>query len=122
MKMIDANELLKELEKVCNSLQTKDTQRADLIMSGLYVAKRHIQEMPTVNLWKEVYDELTKNEMLCGKYDARTSDAEHFINGVWTVMEYIAERAGHHDEFDKMFMQNVIKSEEKALNAKEKTQ
>ena len=72
--------------------------------------------------WEEVYDELTKKEMLCGKYDARTSDAEHFINGVWTVMEYIADRAGYHDEFDEMFMQNVIKSEEKALNAKEKTQ
>lgn len=73
-----------------------------------------IEKAPTVNPWGIVYDELTKNEMLCGKYDARTSDAEHFINGVWTVMEVIAERAGCHDEFDEMFVQNLKDSEDRA--------
>lgn len=73
-----------------------------------------IKKMPTVNPWEIVYDELTKNEMLCGKYDARTSDAKHFINGVWMVMEVIAERAECHDEFDEMFMQNLKDSEDRA--------
>lgn len=64
--------------------------------------------------WEEVYNELTKLRMFTGIYDARTSDADHFINGVWLVMEVIAERANKQDEFNDMFAKNVIKSKEKA--------
>lgn len=71
--------------------------------------------------WEEVYNELTKLRMFTGIYDAKHG-VDHFMFGVHTVMEVIAERAGHQDEFNDMFMQNVLKCEEKALNAKEKTQ
>lgn len=119
MRLIDADYLIDDIEHNLWDWESVDGITASTVLKQTIT---DINNQPTVNSWKEVYNELTKNEMLCGKYDARTSDAEHFINGVWVVMEYIAERAGHHDEFNEMFMHNVIKSEEKALNAKEKTQ
>lgn len=70
--------------------------------------------------WEEVYNELTKLRMFTGIYDAKHGD-EHFMYGIQTVMEVIAERCNKQDEFNEMFAKNVIKSEEKALNAKEKT-
>ena len=78
-----------------------------------------IEKASTVDAWKFVYEELTKLRMFTGIYDARTSDAKHYINGVWTVMEVIAERAGCHDEFDKMFIHNVVESEERAERKEE---
>lgn len=78
------------------------------------VPSSEIENAPTVDAWNFVYEELTKLRMFTGIYDARTSDAHHFINGVWIVMEVIAERAGHQDEFNDMFMHNVVESEERA--------
>ena len=66
-----------------------------------------------MNAWEEVYSELIKNDMFCGRYDAKNGN-EHFMNGISTVMEYIAERAGHGKKFERMFMRNVINSEKRA--------
>ena len=59
--------------------------------------------------------ELKKISLFCGKYDAKNGN-EHFMNGVWTVVEYIAygasERCG--DELNQLFLDNLISSEEKA--------
>lgn len=83
MKMIDANELLNELEKVRCLLQMNDnTQRADLIMSGIYVAKRHIQEMPTVDIIRckdcKAYNGMkcVRNNMIAVRADDYCSRAE----------------------------------------------
>ena len=106
MRPIDADKELKNISEM--------VVKGETFTTAVEFAKIILRNAPTVNSWKEVYDELIKNEMLCGKYDARTSVAEHFINGVWTVMEYIAERAGCHDEFDEMFVQNLKESEDRA--------
>ena len=66
------------------------------------------------NAYKTVLDDLCKIDMLVGKYDATHGD-QHFINGIWTVMETIAYRVDEDcgDEFNDMFIVNLNKSEEK---------
>ena len=57
-----------------------------------------------------VLDKLKECELFCGKYDARNGN-EHFMYGISTVMEVIAHHAGN-EEFENMFLKNMIESEE----------
>lgn len=72
--------------------------------------------------YKAVYDDLIKCELLTGKYDA-TNGEEHYMYGISTVMEIIAYRADKtgvlHDLFEDMFLNNMMKSEEKSNNLRQ---
>ena len=59
--------------------------------------------------WKEVYEELVNIPLFCGTYDAKNG-SEEFMHGVSTVMESIAMKAGKQEEFDEMFLKNILKS------------
>lgn len=54
--------------------------------------------------------------LLVGEYDARNGN-EQFMHGISTVMEWIAYRVSEEDynEFNDLFIKNLIKSEQKAL-------
>ena len=60
---------------------------------------------------KIVLDKLKECRLLCGIYDAKNGN-EHYMYGISTVMEMIANYAGD-DEFEEMFMKNMADSEEK---------
>ena len=61
-----------------------------------------------------VFDELLKCDIFRGKYDAKNGN-EHFMYGVCTVMEYIANIISEecHDKFDAEFLKNMQESEDK---------
>jgi hypothetical protein len=63
--------------------------------------------------FKIVLAELRKIEMFSGHYDALNGN-DHFMNGIWTVMEVIADRAGEYNEFEGQFLQAMIESQDKA--------
>lgn len=65
-----------------------------------------------------VLNKLKECELLCGKYDARNG-SEYFMYGVSTVMEIIANYAGD-NEFEDMFLKNMIESEEKNEESRNK--
>lgn len=52
--------------------------------------------------------------LLIGKYDAKNGN-KNFMYGIYTAMEFINYKADptNEDAFDKMFMDNMAKSEEK---------
>ena len=60
-----------------------------------------------------VLAELSKIKLFSGCYDAVNGN-EHFINGVWSVMDVIADKAGKYDEFEDQFLKNVLESQAKA--------
>ena len=54
--------------------------------------------------------------LFVGEYDARNG-SEQFMHGVSLVMEWIAYKVSEEDynEFNDLFIKNLIKSEQKAL-------
>lgn len=58
-----------------------------------------------------VLNKLKECGLFCGKYDARNGN-EHYMFGISTVMEVMANYAGD-EEFEGMFMKNMTESEEK---------
>lgn len=58
-----------------------------------------------------VLNKLKECEVFFGKYDARNGN-KHYMYGVSTVMEIIANYAGD-EEFEDMFLKNMTKSEER---------
>ena len=64
--------------------------------------------------YKMVFDDLMECPLFRGEYDAENGN-ESFINGIWTVMEYIAcnvsEDVG--DKFNNEFVENMTKSKNK---------
>lgn len=56
-----------------------------------------------------VLNKLKECELFCGKYDARNGN-EHYMFGVSTVMEVIANYAGD-EEFINMFLKNMEESD-----------
>lgn len=60
---------------------------------------------------KIVLDKLKECRLFCGIYDAQNG-SEHYMYGISTVMEMIANYAGD-EEFEEMFMKNMADSEEK---------
>ena len=65
------------------------------------------------NPWMKVYWYLTSNPLFVGVYDTENGSAQ-FMNGVETVMEYIAEKAGKAEAFNSIFNDNIEKSLRKA--------
>ena len=65
--------------------------------------------------YKMVFDDLMECPLFRGEYDAKNEN-ESFINGIWTVMEYIAcnvsENVG--DKFNNEFAENMTKSKNEA--------
>lgn len=62
-----------------------------------------------------VYNELIKNPMFKGTYDAKHGD-EHFMYGICTVMEVIANNISEekYDEYSTLWVDNMLKSENKS--------
>lgn len=73
------------------------------------------KDMATKEAFREVYEFFTTEPTgyFAGTYDALHAN-RHFINGVWSVMEVIADMAGKLEEFDEIWSKNAAKSEEKA--------
>lgn len=63
-----------------------------------------------------VFNELSKNELLMGNYDARHGN-EHFMYGIAMVMDAITANISDefYDNFGDTFVRNMAKSKEKAL-------
>lgn len=61
-----------------------------------------------------VYNELIKNPMLQGNYDAKNGN-ENFMYGICTVMEVIANNISEekYDEYSTLWVNNMEKSESK---------
>ena len=61
-----------------------------------------------------VYNELIKNPLLQGNYDAKNGN-EHFMYGICTVMEAIANNVSEekYDEYSTLWVNNMTKSEER---------
>lgn len=70
---------------------------------------------------KEAYDVVLSDildngsKLFVGKYDANNGD-KHFMNGILTVMEYIAYKVDEEtgSEFSELFLQNITDSEKKS--------
>ena len=61
-----------------------------------------------------VYNELIKNPMFRGLYDAKHGD-KHFMYGVCTVIEVIASNISEetYNEYSNLWTDNMTKSEER---------
>lgn len=66
---------------------------------------RKTMKTVSVNEWKKVLNELTDVPMFAGKFDRKNADP-YFINGVATVMDYIAAQACEEDKFDRLWNNN----------------
>lgn len=64
--------------------------------------------------YKIVFDDLIQCNLFKGIYDARHGNAG-FMDGIWTVMEYIAQGVSDewYERFNQEFTQNMITSERK---------
>lgn len=73
--------------------------------------------MSLKDAYREVYNDMLNSGcgLLVGKYDAKHGN-EHFMFGIATVMELIANKVSDADynAFNDMFTQNMIDSERKA--------
>ena len=65
--------------------------------------------------YKIVFEDLKKVGLFCGVYDAKNG-SETYMHGISSVMECIAGNISDEvlDEFNTMFIGNLIASEEKA--------
>ena len=64
--------------------------------------------------YEMVFNDMTKKgpNLFQGKYDSKNGNKD-FMYGILTVMEFISYEAGMED-FDNVFIKNMIKSEERA--------
>lgn len=67
-----------------------------------------LEAAPTANPYKIVLEALKEVPMFTGKYDAKNGNI-HFMYGISTVLEYIADKAGD-EEYIDMFLDNMNKS------------
>ena len=73
--------------------------------------------MSKQEIYKTVLKDLVKCPMFLGNYDAKNG-SKQFMYGISTVMEFIAYNCGEeiYDEFEKIFLENLQKSVDKAQN------
>ena len=73
--------------------------------------------MEKAEIYKTVLKDLAECPMFLGIYDAKNG-SEQFMYGISTVMEFIAYNCGEeiYDEFEKIFLENLQKSVDKAQN------
>lgn len=67
-------------------------------------------EKKLMNAYRMVYEDLAKNPLFMGRYDAKNG-SETYMHGVACVMESIAFYADKSEEFDNLFLKNLIESE-----------
>ena len=68
--------------------------------------------MTKAEAFRIVYNELVKQNMFTGNYDAKHGNFA-FMCGINTVMEVIADEAGCLEKFEEMFNHNMVESERK---------
>lgn len=74
-----------------------------------YDHSKEPKEDESDNPWLNVFWYLTSNMLFIGEYDAENGN-EQFMNGVETVMEYIADKAGKAEFFRSVFYGNIKRS------------
>lgn len=75
-----------------------------------------LEKMNLADAYYLVYKDLMKDEgLFTGVYDAKNGKSE-FMDGIATVMEYIAYQVGDdcYNAFCDKFAENMLKSEERA--------
>lgn len=72
--------------------------------------KQVAKDMKRVS-YKIVFDDLMECPLFRGEYDVENG-SEDYMNGIWTVMEYIANGVSEDTEikFENEFVKNMIKS------------
>ena len=91
-------------------------------------AQRIVRRLPAMTnkeAYKIVFDDLTREDgcaLFRGVYDAKNGKTS-YMYGISHVMEYIAIQVSEQtrDNFEEMFLKNMIKSEEKAERVKTNT-
>lgn len=80
----------------------------------IILLEREVKEMNKREAFEIVYNELIKNPLLQGNYDAKNGN-EHFMYGICTVMEVIANNVSEekYDEYSTLWVNNMAKSEER---------
>ena len=73
---------------------------------------RENEDMKKIEAYTIVYNELVRVGLFSGTYDA-VHGSRSYMNGVATVMEQIAMRAGVEKEYEELFMKNLVRSEQK---------
>lgn len=83
-------------------------------ISVIILLEREVKEMNKREAFEIVYNELIKNPMLQGNYDAKNGN-EHFMYGICTVMEVIANNVSEekYDEYSTLWVNNMAKSNER---------
>lgn len=84
---------------------------------GGLVHWKDIKDAPTVNMWSLVLDYLLEVSMFRMEFDAKNGN-EHFMYGIATVMDYIAEKADREDEYTRIFNDGLNLSRSKVANAR----
>lgn len=76
--------------------------------------KKGDTEMDKTEAFRIVYEELKKNPMFCGVFDAKHGNRE-FMYGICTVMENIACHVGEnaYEEYSTIWCDNVVESIER---------
>lgn len=76
----------------------------------MFIEQCHYEskDASTANPYKIVLEDLKQVPMFTGKYDGKNGN-RHFIYGIVTVLEYIADKAGD-EEYEGMFLDNLNKS------------
>lgn len=106
MRLIDAD---KELEKINHAVFFSDMETT----LGVATYKGLLERAEEVNIWSLVFDELIKFPMFRMEYDAKNGN-EHFMYGIATVMDFVADKAGREDEYTRIFNDGLNASERKA--------
>lgn len=80
----------------------------------IILLEREVKGMNKKEAFEIVYNELIKNPMLQGNYDAKNGN-ENFMYGICTVMEVIANNISEekYDEYSTLWVNNMTKSEER---------
>lgn len=80
----------------------------------IILLEREVKGMNKREAFEIVYNELIKNPMFQGNYDAKHGN-ENFMYGICTVMEVIANNISEekYDEYSTLWVNNMTKSEER---------
>ena len=100
MKIIDADKLSEDLEKIRRYLVERQMYGAEHVVAhyveqvvdrqpGLVLEEIPDDERKLASACRIVLDMLKECDMFCGIYDAKNGD-DHFMHGIMTVMENIA--------------------------------
>ena len=131
MRLIDADALLEKIDTEREILVKDGRLGTEYIL--VHYVREFIEDAPTVdavevgkqafsgemklmpaedatfaNPYKIVLEDLKQVSLFTGKYDAKNGN-EHFMFGILTVMEYIADKA-ENQKYTDMFIDNMNKS------------